>query len=173
MKYFTSDLHYNHAKLLEWMPESRPHATVDEMNEFITTTINDVCTEKDELYILGDVLMGQRKHGLHLIRELRPRLYLVRGNHDTFKVHEEEELFEAAWDYKEVKDNKRTIVCFHFPISVWHNCHYGRMHLHGHSHGQLKEVKPNRFDIGWDVWQRPVSFDEVYSWKTSEVVKHH
>ena len=109
MKYFTSDLHLNHTSILRYQANTRPYAHIDEMNESIIATINSVCTSKDELYIVGDVLMGPRNKGLHLIQRLKPRLQLIRGNHDTFKGYEEELLFENVWDYKEVKDNKRTI----------------------------------------------------------------
>ena len=155
------------------MPESRPFDTTYEMNDAILDSINAVCNERDELYILGDVLMGPRKQGLHLIEKLKPRLHLIRGNHDTFSHIEEDSLFETVHDYKVVKQNKRSIVCLHYPIERWDKCQYGRIHLHGHCHGDLERKLPNRFDIGWDVFRRPVSFEEVMTWKQEELVPHH
>jgi calcineurin-like phosphoesterase family protein len=173
MKYFTSDLHFNHSSILQYCRDSRDFSTIEEMNEAVIKSINDHTTPKDELYILGDVLMGQRKEGFDLIRRLNPRLHLIRGNHDHFKPHEEEEFFESAQDYLVVKENKKQVICFHFPIEQWDKCHYGIIHLHGHCHGDLERELPNRFDIGWDVYQRPVSMEEVVSWKVEDRVTHH
>jgi calcineurin-like phosphoesterase family protein len=157
MIYFTSDLHFNHDKIRQYMPHTRGFPSVEKMNVAIIDSINLVCTEKDDLYILGDVTMNPRDSGKDCIRALRPKLHLIRGNHDYFSKTEEEELFETVHDYKIVKDNKRHILCFHFPIEEWEKCQYGRIHLHGHCHGNLKRKLPNRFDIGWDIFKRPTS----------------
>lgn len=173
MIYFTSDLHFYHKALLKYMPESRPFPCVDKMNTAILDSINLVCSASDDLYILGDLLMGPRKEGKAILKEIKPKIHLVRGNHDKFSKKEEEELFESVHDYKIVKYNKKSIVCCHFPIERWDKCQYGRIHLHGHCHGDLERIVPNRFDIGWDVFHRPVSFEEVYSWKTDTAIPHH
>ena len=173
MIYFTSDLHFNHINILKYQYNTRLYSNIEDMNQDIISIINSTCREVDDLYILGDVLMGPRIKGLHLIRQLKPKLHLIRGNHDTFNQEQEQELFESVYDYKIVKDNKRNIVCFHYPIQEWDKAHYGIVHLYGHCHGHLKEELPNRFDIGWDVHSRPISFDEVMSWKTSDRITHH
>ena len=173
MIYFTSDLHFNHDNIRKYMPQTRGYETIEDMNVAILHSMNSVLTDKDELYIIGDVLMGPRNKGLHWITNLKGRLHLIRGNHDKFSRDEEEFLFETVCDYKVVRHNKQSIVCMHYPIEEWDKCQYGRLHLHGHSHGNLKRKLPNRIDIGWDVFQRPVSIDEVLSWKVSDVVLHH
>jgi len=172
MKYFTSDLHLNHESILKYQ-KNRAFPNIELMNVHIINTINSVCTEKDELYILGDVLMGPRNKGIYLVEQLKPRLHLIRGNHDNFSHAQEETLFETVQDYAEVKENKHTIVCLHYPIERWNKCQYGVIHLHGHCHGDHKNILPNRFDIGWDVFPRPVSYDEVMSWKNKENISHH
>jgi len=173
MIYFTSDLHLNHVNILRYQAHTRLHSTIEEMNIDIIEKINIICSEKDDLYILGDVLMGPRNKGLYLIQQLKPKLHLIRGNHDTFNHEQESELFETVHDYKVVKENKHSIVCSHYPIEEWDKAHYGIIHLYGHCHGNLKRKLPNRFDIGWDVHARPVSFEEVMTWKELEKVTHH
>ena len=173
MIYFTSDLHFNHLNILKYQAHTRPYLTIELMNIDIIRTINSICTETDELYILGDVLMGPRNKGLYLVEQLKPRLHLIRGNHDTFNHEQEEQLFESVHDYKVVKENKHSIVCFHYPIEEWDKGHYGIIHLYGHCHGNLQRKMHNRFDIGWDVHQRPISFEEVMSWKKEEKITHH
>ena len=52
MKYYTSDLHLFHTKIIEY--EKRPFGSVEEMNNTIIDNINYRLTPDDELYILGD-----------------------------------------------------------------------------------------------------------------------
>ncbi len=173
MIYFTADLHLNHTNILKYQAHTRPFTCIELMNVSIIRNINSICTEKDDLYILGDVLMGPRDKGLYLIEQLNPKLHLIRGNHDTFNTTQECNLFESVHDYKVVKYNKHNIICSHYPMEEWDKCHYGVIHLHGHCHGNLNRILPNRFDIGWDVFNKPISFDEVHSWRKTAKVSHH
>lgn len=52
MKFYTSDLHFDHSNMLEY--EHRPWKNVDEMNEGLLFRINTRVGVNDELYILGD-----------------------------------------------------------------------------------------------------------------------
>ena len=173
MIYFTSDTHFCHQNILKFQPKERPFDNVDEMNESIIKTWNNVVKHTDSVYHLGDVSMGHHKEARNLIRRLNGRLYLIRGNHDHFSNRDEAEIFDAVYDYTVLKYEKERFVLFHFPIQQWDRCYYGDMHLHGHCHGNLKDIKPNRFDMGWDVFQRPVSIEEVKSWRVKEHEPHH
>ena len=42
MIYLTSDLHFNHANILKYEPESRPFSSIEEMNEVIIQNWNEV-----------------------------------------------------------------------------------------------------------------------------------
>ena len=56
MIYFTSDLHLNHARIIELA--NRPFGSVEEMNDTIIGNINDTVGADDTLWVLGDVCMG-------------------------------------------------------------------------------------------------------------------
>ena len=171
MIYFTSDTHFYHKNILQYQAASRPFLSVEEMNESIIKTWNQVISPKDEVYHLGDVSMGHKLKTIEILDRLNGRIHLIKGNHDHFPASVNR--FESISDYKILRFNKDRYVLFHFPIQEWDRCYYGDIHLHGHCHGNLKNIKPNRFDIGWDVFQRPVSIEEVNSWRHEEYVPHH
>ena len=86
MIWLTSDLHLFHNK--EFVYKSRGFETVEEMNEKIISNINSMCGPDDDLYILGDLMLyGSRENGLflglQLLKQLRPKIHLIQGNHDT------------------------------------------------------------------------------------------
>ena len=176
MIYFTSDLHIGHKNILKYQQDTRPYTDIDEHDKWIIDTINSTCTKKDELYVLGDISVSQSQLIQEKLKKIDPHIFLVRGNHDHWKESQEAKLFERVWDYRIVHWDKQRIVCFHFPIEEWNRCEWGDIHLHGHCHGSCPTVKTNRFDIGWDVHKRPVSIDEILSWKNTNEehwVTHH
>ena len=173
MIYFTSDLHFNHTNILKYQKHTRPYSSVVEMNRAIISRWNSIISPKDEVWVLGDFFMGNHKESVELIKYLNGHIHLIRGNHDYFSHKEEKELFASVQDYKVLRYEKDKYILCHYPIEEWDGCYYGRIHLHGHCHGNLQRKLPNRFDIGWDVFQRPVSIDEIKSWRTDEKVPHH
>ena len=56
MIYFSSDTHFGHNREFVW--KARGFKSVEEMNEAIVRNFNSLITEDDDLYLLGDVIMG-------------------------------------------------------------------------------------------------------------------
>ena len=84
MIYITSDFHFNHQK--EFIYEPRGFSSPIEMNEVLLENFNSIVKPEDEVYILGDLMLGGavfHRQGLELISSLNGHLHLVRGNHDT------------------------------------------------------------------------------------------
>ena len=80
--WLTSDLHFNHDREFIYAP--RGFESIKDMNEVIIENFNHYVEEDDDLYILGDIMLGQDlEAGLNLLFQLPGRLHLVRGNHDT------------------------------------------------------------------------------------------
>lgn len=72
----------------EFIYKPRGFDSVDEMNDTIIANHNNVVKPEDDVYLLGDLLLGgpdNLEKGLEMIRSLNGRLHLVRGNHDTDK----------------------------------------------------------------------------------------
>ena len=173
MIYLTSDLHFFHTNIIQYQYEQRPFDSIEEMNTHISEYWKATVQKNDELYILGDIAMGHKTKAIELLRTLPGKIHLIRGNHDNYNKTQEAELFESAAYYKILKYQGQRIVLFHFPIEEWDRCYYGDIHLHGHTHGNMKSLRHNRFDIGWDVHQRFIPIDEVLTWRVDDHVPHH
>ena len=165
MDYFTSDLHYNHKKLLQ----ERGFSTVEEMDEVITKSINDTCGKDDTLYILGDVVMEQHcPRFLELFGSIKAKKILIRGNHDLIGKRG-----HLSWDHlldevhvRLVKGfgegpEKQLIFMDHYPVAHWYQQHRSSWHLHGHLHGSPSLVPGKILDVGWDIYKRPISYKEI------------
>lgn len=193
MKYFTSDLHFNHKNICrgvsEWGEDAntRDFDNLSDMNDAILHSINSKVGKDDELYILGDFAMGPKAqhHGFRE-RIVCSNISLICGNHDHPNDPSWGHGFDNILDYMEVsvkaKDGRKNkIVCFHYYIGgVWNNVGRGWFHLFGHSHGSLDKsaIRGKAFDIGWDVWKEPLSEEEIFQEmdkldETTDFIDHH
>ena len=93
-------------------------------------------------------------------------MHLIYGNHD--KDYQNTQTFQSLQDYKEIKTDLGKVVCFHYPIHVWHMKHYCSLHLHGHQHNtpeynlKMRELGIYRYDVGVDANNyTPVLLDDI------------
>ena len=78
--FIVSDLHLGHSK--DFIYGARGFENVEDMNEAIIRKWNEVVDEEDDVYVLGDLVMGPEVN-LQMLRRLKGRLHIVRGNHCT------------------------------------------------------------------------------------------
>ena len=81
MIWLTSDWHFNHNR--EFIYKARGFDSVEAMNEHIIACHNIVVHPEDDVYVLGDLMLGDNAHGLECIKQMNGKLHIVRGNHDT------------------------------------------------------------------------------------------
>lgn len=79
----TSDWHFSHDKSFCYEP--RGFKSVFEMNEELLYLHNHLVAPNDEVYVLGDLTLGNAEMGMKYIREMNGRLHIIRGNHDNDK----------------------------------------------------------------------------------------
>ena len=159
--FIASDLHINHSNILKYCPNrmsGRPlpesgteeyKSEIHRMNELIISNWNSVVDPDDEVYILGDVAMGQIHLSPVLIRRLNGKKYLIAGNHDKTlrklidnNPEELGDLFVWIKDVHEmfwkVGDLKVPIFMSHYPVSHWNmmvsDYNKTSIHFHGHLH---------------------------------------
>ena len=96
MIWLTSDLHLFHNK--EFIYEPRGFASIEAMNEAIERNWNDTVNNDDEVYILGDLMVGGKavsnEVGMEVVRRLKGKKHIIIGNHDTdarIKLYQQEE----------------------------------------------------------------------------------
>ena len=80
MIYFSSDTHFGHDREFVWI--ARGFKSIEEMNEAIVQNFNSLITEDDDLYLLGDVIMGDPAN-IEYVKRLNGKIHIIFGNHDT------------------------------------------------------------------------------------------
>ena len=115
MIYFTSDLHFYHGNVISFA--GRPFQDAEEMNRALIQNWNAAVQPEDEVYILGDVTMRGPEKAMEVLRQLKGRKYLIRGNHDLKSMSRDvRNLFQDVKDYKEITDDGRHVILCHYPM---------------------------------------------------------
>ena len=78
--FIVSDLHLGHSK--DFIYGARGFESVEDMNTEIIRRWNRVVGEEDDVFVLGDLVMGSLEN-VQLLEELNGRIHIVRGNHDV------------------------------------------------------------------------------------------
>lgn len=179
MLWFTSDLHFGHANIIDYC--NRPFRSVDAMNWWLINSWNANVADGDDVWVLGDVCMGDITKTLRLIEKLNGTKHLLVGNHDrpfrkkpTSVPKEEKERLYLDSGFTSLHHGSTAIdvaglpaLLCHFPYSadprgVDRFPHHrpvdnGLPLLHGHVHGRWRR-NGNQVDVGVDAWGgKPVS----------------
>lgn len=168
MIYFTSDTHFNHQNILKLC--NRPFKTIEEHDKALIKNWNHVVKPKDEVYILGDLIMtrsGEKANSL--LKQLNGKKYLIVGNHDTYLKDPKFDTSLFVWIkyYYELRYNHKSIILFHYPILEWDDFYGGSIHLYGHVHNTAedyfkKTLSKRAVNVGVDLTNyTPISIDEV------------
>lgn len=173
MIYLTSDFHFFHNR--EFVYEARGFDSVEEMNNRIVQNFNHIVKYDDDVYILGDLLLGgfdKQYEGLELIGALNGKLHLIRGNHDTNQrwaayesLHNVVEMQNAIYlNYK-----KYHFYLSHFPTITGNiekeALRQMTLNLYGHTHqweSNFFEDKPYMYHVGVDSHNcTPILLDDI------------
>lgn len=182
MEYFIADTHAFHKNIAgpivsDWDKGYRTYADEFVMTKHIADVINSHVDENDTLYHLGDWSFGGKERVLEFRNMVRCRnIILIYGNHDDNIRKYYRHLFTETHSFLERRINKQFIVMSHYAMRVWQKSHHGSWCLYGHSHGSLEDIGGKTIDIGWDVWKKPLSFNEVREIMASRpinFVDHH
>lgn len=173
--WFSSDQHLFHVRAAKF----RGFPNVDAMNRTLIDNHNARVKPGDIVYWLGDLSFGSLLQTYPLLQELKGQINLIPGNHDKRLLKDHKKVAHVVVFPKvlapivNLKQNmagpnepaayQRFVLC-HFPILSWDGAHHGSIHLHGHSHGNLRFPNPSAriMDVGVDPNDLyPVSLDEV------------
>lgn len=171
MIYFTSDWHFCHDREFLYGPRgfTNPH----DMNAAIIKNYNEIIQPDDDVYVLGDCMLNDNEEGMKCIKQLKGRIHIIRGNHDS---PARLELYRNCYNVVEVCDAKFLVIkgynifLSHYP-SIVSNYDADRplnkrtISICGHSHTKDKWLD---FDKGLIYHaeldahdNKPVSFEQV------------
>lgn len=162
--FFTSDTHFGHAGAIARF--RRPFASVRAMDAAMIARWTATVGGDDEVWHLGDFAVRQTEVRMaEILASLPGRKHLVRGNNDTGATASLPG-WASVQDYVEIAVEGTRLVLCHYPFRTWNGMYKGAFNLHGHSHGQLKEMT-RQVDVGVDVWDfRPVTLAQIRALRT-------
>lgn len=165
MIFFWSDTHFNHEGIIGLC--KRPDRGWQDMNERLVERWNDTVGHTDTIYFLGDFGF-RRATGDPLdsiFARLRGHKHLVKGNHDEQNKEVLKLPWESVSDLATIRYKGGKAIACHYPLESWKGMAKGYFHVHGHSHGNMREMN-RRFDVGVDSHPLPVTFEQL-AWVAS------
>lgn len=167
--YLTSDLHFCHDR--EFLFKPRGFENVYDMNEAIVKNWNETIDMEDDVYVLGDLMLNNNYEGARLIKNLKGKIHIILGNHDT---DARMGLYENFYNVVEVlyatmiHYNGYHFYLSHFPTVTSNlekeNLKQCTINLYGHTHQKTNFYNdmPFMYHVGLDSHNcTPVSLDDI------------
>lgn len=177
--YVTADLHFGHANIRKFCPETRGRfADTEHMDSQMVVEWNNIVSPQDTVYILGDVAFCKADKAATILNRLNGTKILIEGNHDVKNLTDPafRACFKEVHKVHEIVHNGNLVVMCHFPFLEWNRMHRGSVHLYGHVHGNKTGLEKFRArDAGMDATGKiVVSMDEIVAdAMRGEVKSHH
>ena len=200
--WFVSDTHFGHVSILYFHPLRREACgvTLEELqtdknsaiakhDQWLINKWNETVRKQDTVYFLGDFCLKNKEYTENILRQLKGKKFLIRGNHDK-SLNGLENYFEWVGDIKEAKftnnqfkfiDPNETfcVEMCHFPMLTWNRRPHGTCMVHGHSHGNANNVNELtgelRVDVGLDnqYWDYNfVELEQLYNYYKNIIQSH-
>jgi calcineurin-like phosphoesterase family protein len=180
--FVTADQHWGHTNILTSC--NRQFTSISDHDAELIRVWNNAVGDKDIVYHLGDVTLKNAAFAREIFRQLNGSIHVLRypWHHDSRWIKspqwskngpvEIEEPIVVLERMLKSGDEWLPVVLCHYPFEIWDRKHYGAVHLHGHTHGGLKQVQ-NRMDVGVDMAfklfgeYRPFRMEEALAIATS------
>jgi calcineurin-like phosphoesterase family protein len=178
MIWFTSDLHFGHANIIELC--NRPFDSIQHMNDMLVENWNSTVSNDDTVYVVGDFAMGIIADNLPIAQRLNGDKRLILGNHDRpFPTGKNLDRWykEYSQYFTDIRITE-TVIVENISFEINHFPFYGDSHegdrfsdfipidngqylIHGHIHSTNKIVD-NMIHVGTDAWDyKPASIDDI------------
>jgi len=167
MDFFTSDLHFGHKDVIRFC--DRPFSTLQEMNESLIERWNSTVTDRDKVFVVGDVFLCDIEEGTHYINQLNGYKILIKGNHD----HSPSTMIRSGFDechpkFRYTMPDNRVALLQHYPMpDILIKDEYD-LQIHGHIH-LGKRTRGKKINVSCDIWDySPVPIDTLNSISLSD-----
>jgi calcineurin-like phosphoesterase family protein len=149
MDYFISDLHFGHKNIIRFC--RRPFRSVVEMDDSLIKRWNSVITDKDRVFVIGDVFICDDDRAKEIMSSLLGYKILIKGNHDKSPRKMISLGFDEAYkkyDYK--LSDGRVALLKHYPVPDILLSDYDLM-IHGHLHNGPR-CRGKKINVACDLW---------------------
>ena len=173
----TSDLHFGHDRAFVW--GARGFKSIEEHDAEMIKRWNEVVTAEDDVYILGDLMLGDNAHGIQCLSQLNGKLHILTGNHCTAArqklYHTLENMVEFCGCATTIKYKKKQLYLSHYPTitsNMEANPHQAVFNLYGHTHQTTNfyNGQPFMYHVGVDSHNcYPVLLDDVITEIKNEI----
>lgn len=169
--FFTSDTHFGHANIIRFC--NRPFKNVEEMDEVLIENWNQVVSDDDTVFHLGDFAFGGSNVWKSIIPRLNGHINLIIGNHDRKNLRQGYmSSFGMVVPQLQIEIEGNPIYLNHYPFLCYGGSYRGVWQLFGHVHSgpnaegldisRLKTLFPTQYDVGVDNNDyAPISYKEV------------
>jgi calcineurin-like phosphoesterase family protein len=198
MRWFTSDLHIGHTNIIPFCnrPFERDHVEhfamgdalvqvpdVDAMNQALLNNYNSVVSPTDEVWFVGDIVMGTFSETIEFMRKFHGDKYQIPGNHcRNHKMYPKWRKWQAFYEDVgfTVLDSEVMTTVGDTEVKVCHFPYAGDSHgkdrysgnrptdeghwlIHGHTHAPDKgDWEHRQIHVGVDGWDlAPVPESEI------------
>jgi calcineurin-like phosphoesterase family protein len=166
--FVTSDLHFGHDR--GFLYEPRGFKNIEDHDETVIANWNNVVSDEDDVYVLGDLMLNDNEHGVECIKRLKGKIHIVYGNHDTDArkaLYNELGVVVHGWA-DVIKYRKYHFYLSHYPTMTGNleaeSLHQCAINLFGHTHQQFNFYQdiPFMYHVGCDSHNNtPVLLDDI------------
>lgn len=158
-QWFISDLHIGHANILKFKnydgSKIRPFSSLEEMHETFVNNWNNVVSDNDVVYNLGDVMFNSS--GFNILRRLKGKKKLILGNHDHYPATRYLEFFDDIIGCQKIS---KGMIISHYPIET-ESIDKGHFNIHGHVHSNtLSDLRYINVSVE-NINYTPISYEEI------------
>lgn len=157
--FFIADTHFGHEAIIDY--ENRPFENIDEMTTAIINNWNNVVSDEDTVFLLGDFSAYDKDASISICKRLNGHKILIMGNHDT----ESEKYyydcgFENVSKYPIIYDN--FWILSHEPMYINSNMPYANIFGHVHGNPLYTDYSKQSFCVSAErINYTPIEFNEI------------
>jgi len=165
MNYYTSDLHLGHFNIIRFC--NRPFKDTEEMDNALISNWNARITNRDDVYIVGDLMYRISQDPASYLDKLKGKKHLIFGNHDSawMKKVDLSKYFESVDRMSVINTGKCKVTLCHYPMMNFE----GKFMVYGHLHNnkndtywKLLSTMENALNACVEVnGYQPVTFEEL------------
>lgn len=156
MRYFISDTHFGHSNIIRY--EDRPYGDTYMMDEAMICRWNEIVSDDDTVYFLGDFALGPLGYCRDIFNRLKGRKTAIIGNHDKSYACLAKIGFVGVFEEAVIRIEGKMVKLMHHYIPGALNDDVDFI-MHGHVHSKRPfEIVDRMLNISVEVIDyRPVS----------------